>query len=118
MRLGRHNRPLQYQTSTAVQGRLGQESLTWTAVGTVWGEVRAPIGNEVFVANQLATVASDVIETSYEGYLYAPKSRLIDQATGRIFTVILCTDPRGRNRILKTYCVEVVNPPATDASNL
>lgn len=109
MRSGQLRHRVVLQRGTAVHDAFGQETQTWTALGTVWGAVEPLAGREYLEARQQQTDLSTRIRIRHHASMGAA-----DRVTwtdtddvAHIFDVKTIIDDPTHLREMTLMCVEV-----------
>lgn len=114
MQAGRLRQRVRIEKNVPVQDSYGEPIAGWSAVVTVWAEVRMTGGRERFVPGadqEVAAVSHRVKMRVREDVVLSPKTHRLVFGT-RVLDIEAVVDPDGRGREVLCYCSERVGDVA------
>ena len=105
MQAGRLRHRVTVQRATDAIDQYGDQTPTWTALGTVWASVEPLNGREYFAAAQMQSeVSTRIVIRPISGVTLTPKDRV--KFGSRYFDIQSVINRDERNRELQLLCVE------------
>lgn len=100
---------LRLQSPTDVDDGEGGQTVTWTSLGTVWGQVLPISSREAAQAGAVQLLATHRVLVHYHTRFTARQRLDRVDPTGTQLEVIGLRDPDGYQRYLELECAEVVS---------
>jgi SPP1 family predicted phage head-tail adaptor len=105
MQAGRLRHRVTVQRATDSIDQYGDQTPTWTSLGTVWASVEPLSGREYFAAAQMQSeVSTRIVIRPISGVTLTPKDRV--KFGSRYFDIQSVINRDERNRELQLLCVE------------
>jgi SPP1 family predicted phage head-tail adaptor len=105
MQAGRLRHRVTVQRATDAIDQYGDQTPTWTSLGTVWASVEPLNGREYFAAAQMQSeVSTRIVIRPISGVTLTPKDRV--KFGSRYFDIQSVINRDERNRELQLLCVE------------
>jgi SPP1 family predicted phage head-tail adaptor len=106
--VGQYRKLFTVQAPVTTDDGSGGQSVTWSAVRTVWANVEALSMREQAQAGALQVLASRRVITHYSGAIQTTHRLVPKGWTGTTLEVLGVSDPDGQSRELWLDCAEVI----------
>lgn len=104
MNIGQLDQRVTLQARSVVTDALGQDTITWVDVATVWAQCQSVRGREFFAAAQVQQEQTVKVRIRYRADI-TPLHRLVWQGRAHDITGVV---PVGRKEMLELMCLQGV----------